>query len=391
MFIDFLTLMLTNLVVALVLFALFIGRLIDKEPKKVVPGFLLTGFIALITGFRMIFTWPLPGPYNFPYGEMTIFYGGFFFMAGTCHRLRLGPHHHRNLFLLRGNRHRDHRRAHPQLESDQRAAPCRRGVRPHGTFVHPHPPGAVLQKSTVAADHPGRAAAGLRGDLGIHRVRRLLAALRCVCKVDAGHNEIAGPFRPALRVLEGHAPLVFLHDGGVRGAGHPGRGKAQSDRLGARRPDAGGHPLPARRDEPRKRLLRLCGRDRPARLPGGPLTPPSPRREDSCAGADARRGRSFLGCRHFHRDWSGDHAGMASHCAHRRWRACGVFLLRRSVAPERKGPWRADRLPDVGSAHGARRIFRPDHDSESFTASLGAVRCPGPLGRTGPSFQQHQG
>lgn len=35
MFIDFLTLMLTNLVVALVLFALFMGRLIDKDAKKV--------------------------------------------------------------------------------------------------------------------------------------------------------------------------------------------------------------------------------------------------------------------------------------------------------------------------------------------------------------------
>jgi putative membrane protein len=82
MFIDYLTLMLTNLVVALVLFALFIGRLIDKDPKKLIPGFLIVGFVALVTGFRMIFTWPLPGPYNFPYGEMTIFYGGFFFMAG---------------------------------------------------------------------------------------------------------------------------------------------------------------------------------------------------------------------------------------------------------------------------------------------------------------------
>ncbi len=84
MFIDYLTLMLTNLVVALVLFALFMGRLIDKDAKKVVPGFLLTGFIALMAGFRMIFTWPLPGPYNFAYGEMTVFYGGFFFMAGLA-------------------------------------------------------------------------------------------------------------------------------------------------------------------------------------------------------------------------------------------------------------------------------------------------------------------
>ncbi len=84
MFIDFLTLMLTNLVVAFVLFALFMGRLIDRDPKKVVPGFLLTGAIALLTGFRMIFTWPLPGPYNFAYGEMTVLYGGIFFVAGLA-------------------------------------------------------------------------------------------------------------------------------------------------------------------------------------------------------------------------------------------------------------------------------------------------------------------
>jgi putative membrane protein len=84
MFIDFLTLMLVNLTVAFVLFALYMARFINTDPKKAVPGFLLTGFIALVTGFRMIFTWPLPGPYNFMYGEMSILYGGIFFMAGLA-------------------------------------------------------------------------------------------------------------------------------------------------------------------------------------------------------------------------------------------------------------------------------------------------------------------
>ena len=82
MFIDFLSLMLINMVVALVLHALFMWRFIDKDPKKIAPGFLLTGFIALVTGFRMIFTWPLPGAYNIMYGETTVLIGGFFFMAG---------------------------------------------------------------------------------------------------------------------------------------------------------------------------------------------------------------------------------------------------------------------------------------------------------------------
>ena len=84
MFIDFLTLMLVNMAAALVIHALFMGKWIDKDPKKAIPGFLLTGAIALITGFRMVFTWPLPGAYNIMYGEMTVLFGGFLFMAGLA-------------------------------------------------------------------------------------------------------------------------------------------------------------------------------------------------------------------------------------------------------------------------------------------------------------------
>jgi len=82
MFIDFVTLMLLNLMVAFVLFALYIAIQVDKNPKKAIPGFLLTGLIALATGLRMIFTWPLPGPYNFAYGDLSVIYGGIFLIAG---------------------------------------------------------------------------------------------------------------------------------------------------------------------------------------------------------------------------------------------------------------------------------------------------------------------
>ena len=82
MFVDRLTLLLVNMMVALILHALFMARFIEKEPKKMIPGFLLTGAIALIAGFRMVFTWPLPGPYNIIYGELSVLLGGFFFMAG---------------------------------------------------------------------------------------------------------------------------------------------------------------------------------------------------------------------------------------------------------------------------------------------------------------------
>jgi putative membrane protein len=83
-FIDWLTLLLLNMMVALVLHALFMGRLIEKDPKKIIPGFLLTGAIALIAGFRMVFEWPLPGPYNIIYGELSVLFGGFLFMAGLA-------------------------------------------------------------------------------------------------------------------------------------------------------------------------------------------------------------------------------------------------------------------------------------------------------------------
>ena len=84
MFVDWLTLLLVNMMVALVLHALFMGFWIDKDAKKVIPGFLLVGAIALIAGFRMVFTWPLPGPYNIIYGELSVLLGAFFFMTGLA-------------------------------------------------------------------------------------------------------------------------------------------------------------------------------------------------------------------------------------------------------------------------------------------------------------------
>jgi putative membrane protein len=84
MFVDWLSLLLVNMMVALVLHALFMGRFIDKDPKKIIPGFLLTGAIALIAGFRMVFNWPLPGAYNIIYGELSVLFGGFLFMAGLA-------------------------------------------------------------------------------------------------------------------------------------------------------------------------------------------------------------------------------------------------------------------------------------------------------------------
>ena len=81
MFIDYVTLMLINMAAG---FFVLAGYLIGEEEKPVpinreqswAPVFALVGVIALITGFRMTFTWPLPGSYNIAFGELSVLFGG---------------------------------------------------------------------------------------------------------------------------------------------------------------------------------------------------------------------------------------------------------------------------------------------------------------------------
>ncbi len=84
MFVDYLTVMLLNMVAALVMFALWMAFSYEKNPKKYVVGFLLTGLIALVTGFHMILTWPLPGSNNILFGDVTVLFGALFFFAGLA-------------------------------------------------------------------------------------------------------------------------------------------------------------------------------------------------------------------------------------------------------------------------------------------------------------------
>jgi putative membrane protein len=84
MFIDYLTIMLLNLVAGLFLLALFVFRYIDKDQKVMTPGFLITGLIGTVTGFVMIFTWPLPGSNNIAFGEMGLLFGVLFLAAGVA-------------------------------------------------------------------------------------------------------------------------------------------------------------------------------------------------------------------------------------------------------------------------------------------------------------------
>lgn len=84
MFVDYLTVMLVNMVAGLVIMALFVYRYIDSDRKKTAPGFLMTGSLALVTGLHMILTWPLPSSYNIAFGEMAVLFGILFLFVGIC-------------------------------------------------------------------------------------------------------------------------------------------------------------------------------------------------------------------------------------------------------------------------------------------------------------------
>ncbi len=84
MFIDYVALMLVNLVAGFVLLALFLAKYFEKNQKTLVPGLLIVGFVATITGLAMIFAWPLPGSYNVPFGELSVLFGVLFLGAGVA-------------------------------------------------------------------------------------------------------------------------------------------------------------------------------------------------------------------------------------------------------------------------------------------------------------------
>ncbi|MEC4814161.1 MAG: DUF981 domain-containing protein [Scytonema sp. PMC 1069.18] len=89
MFINYITLMLINLVAGLFLLAGFVYYGLGRDnQKRWVPGFGITGAIALVTGLHMIFTWPVIGSYNIAYGETTVLFGILF--IGTAIALAQG-------------------------------------------------------------------------------------------------------------------------------------------------------------------------------------------------------------------------------------------------------------------------------------------------------------
>jgi putative membrane protein len=85
MFINYITLMLVNMVAGLCLLASFVYQgLGETNQKRWVPGFGMVGAIALATGLHTIWTWPLIGSFNIAYGEMSVLFGILFLGASIA-------------------------------------------------------------------------------------------------------------------------------------------------------------------------------------------------------------------------------------------------------------------------------------------------------------------
>ena len=79
MFIDFVALMLLNMAAGFGVLAFFLLMgLAGGDRKRWVAPFAMVGLVAIVCGFRMIFTWPLPGSYNSAFGEMSVLLGAIY-------------------------------------------------------------------------------------------------------------------------------------------------------------------------------------------------------------------------------------------------------------------------------------------------------------------------
>jgi putative membrane protein len=89
MFIDYLTLIMINLVAGTALLAYYIAFGLDaKDQRSYAAGFGLVGLLGLVLGLTLTFNWPLPGSYNVPFGETTTLFGAVF--LGTAIALAMG-------------------------------------------------------------------------------------------------------------------------------------------------------------------------------------------------------------------------------------------------------------------------------------------------------------
>jgi putative membrane protein len=76
MFIDYLTLIMINLVAGTTLLAYYLFKGVDaKDQRPYAAGFGAVGLLGVILGLTLTFTWPLPGSYNIAFGETTTLFG----------------------------------------------------------------------------------------------------------------------------------------------------------------------------------------------------------------------------------------------------------------------------------------------------------------------------
>jgi putative membrane protein len=81
-FIDYVTLLLTNMTAGLVVLAFFLWWGLGREDQaKWAPAFGISGLIAFIAGLAMTFTGPIPKPFASAYGEMSVLFGVLFLGA----------------------------------------------------------------------------------------------------------------------------------------------------------------------------------------------------------------------------------------------------------------------------------------------------------------------
>ena len=89
MFIDFLTLIMVNLIAGTVLLAYYIWKGMDESDQRpYAAAFFVVGALGIITGLQLSFTWPLPGSYNIAFGDTSTLFG--FVFLGTAVALGMG-------------------------------------------------------------------------------------------------------------------------------------------------------------------------------------------------------------------------------------------------------------------------------------------------------------
>lgn len=85
MFIDYLSLIMINLVAGTVVLAYYLWKgLDDQNQRPYAAVFAFSGLLALVLGLHISTTWPLPGSYNIGFGETTTLFGVVFLGTGLA-------------------------------------------------------------------------------------------------------------------------------------------------------------------------------------------------------------------------------------------------------------------------------------------------------------------